>query len=490
MWGWLRKSRSNGAAKVTPPLRASAGASPATATWWSRWRRPKGQTAQDGPRDPSAAPPSSFAKVLHFEGVKYFFGLDWRMIPPTRRLSRALAMARKEGQFWYVTSELGDLAGFLKKPKWLRGRHYVASLHLASRFSQGGLELFVFVFPDERHGVLALQESRPLPGMDHLTDETSARLMVEEFLAIQRGQPIRLVGNTTWLEGQETMAPEDVFAEPVRSAALRSLHSGRVLTRLFVLVTLAAGGFYFGSEFIEDQRRETLMELQNSPAHQQKQYREGLARAWTKVGPEANEVLQTWYAMLSKVPLHHHGWGLQRIACEVSQCKVHWLRGHGSYEDFLQHLPVGAQGVDESVSSQESVATKIVTLHPLAFEKTVVPVLEEFLPNAAASRRKLGDLFQDLQLLGKGQVLIEPPRLFGGDQDPQFLKGAVYSGKWSLRHQLWILPTLTLPRFARVQNLLVELRPESKSDASGAAKSLAPISTPEFELSGSYYAKN
>lgn len=451
---------------------------------WGWWRR--GRTTQS----PSQTPKDKGASVLHFVDAKYIFGLDWRMIPPARRLSRALAMARKEGQFWYVSSELGDVTGFLKQPKWLRGRHYAASLHLAARYSQGGLELFVFVFPDNRYAVLALQESRPLSGMDQLTDEAAAQAMVEEFLAIQRGQPIRLVGNTSWLEGQETLLPEDIFAEPARSAKLRSLHSGRVVGRLSILVLLAAGAYVFGSEYLEDQRRETLMELQNSPTYQQKIYNQGLAHAWSQVGPEANVVLQTWYGLLSQLPLYHHGWGLQRIECEISQCKAHWLREFGSYEDFLKHLPVGAYGIDESQSNQESVTSKIVTVHPLAFEKNTEFVKAQELKNERSAQRHLGDLFQDFQLLGKANVLIEPAVLFGGDQNLEVLKDAVLSGKWSLRHQLWLLPAISLPPFVRAQNLLVELRPEPKEKIPGATPTPLQAAVPQFELTGAYYAKN
>lgn len=451
-------------------------------TWGSRRLSSANKTNRPVAQDKAAS-------ILRFGGANYIFGLDWRMIPPTRQVARALAMARKEGQFWYVTSEVGDFAGFLKKPQWLLGRNYSASLHLASQFSQGGVELFVFVFPDTRYAVLALQESRPLPGLDQLTDEATAHLMVDEFLAIQRGQPIRLVGNTTWLEGQETMLPDDIFAEPKRATRIRSLHSGRVISRLVVSVLLAVGTYVFGNEFLETQRSETLTELQNSPAYQQKKYREDLAKAWTLVGPEADLVLSNWYTLLAKMPLHHQGWALQRIECQISQCRAYWLREFGSFQDFTRQLPVGAQSIDEKASDQESVTSKIVTLHPVAFEKNSMPVIEDGLQSEVSSRRKLGDLFQDFQFLGHAITRIEPAVLFGGDQNPEILKDAVVSGKWSLRHQLWLLPSISLPRFVRVQNLLVELRSDPKDNKQGAAELPSAIAMPQFELSGAYYAK-
>lgn len=488
MWAWLRPKSSgdDSLGALTAPEFPAVRVPHKRFDWSLPWgsRRQSAATKPNQLLDQDKA-----ASILRFGGARYVFGLDWRMIPPTRKLARALAMARKEGQFWYVTSELGDFAGFLKQPKWLLGRNYSASLHLASQFSQGGLELFVFVFPDARYAVMALQESRPLPGLDRLTDEATAHLMAEEFLAIQRGQPIRLVGNTNWLEGQETILPDDVFTEPKRGARIRSLHSGRVVGRLMVAVLLAIGAYVFGNEFLETQRRETLMELQNSPAYQQKKYREGLAKAWTLVGPEAELVLPTWYALLAKLPLHHHGWALQRIECQISHCSAHWLREFGSFQDFMRQLPVGAEAIDEKASNQDSVTSNIVTLHPVAFEKNAMPVMEDDLQSEVSSRRILGDLFQDFQTLGQAIVRIEPAVLFGGDQNPEVLKGAVVSGKWSLRHQLWLLPSISMPRFVRVQNLLVELRSDPKDTKQDAAASPTAIAMPQFELSGAYYAK-
>jgi hypothetical protein len=154
--------------------------------------------------------------VFNIEGVNFVFGMDWRMVPPTRRMARALSLARQEGMRWYALSEMEDIVGYMGGALTSRGPHYSAPLQLASRFSQGGLELFVFELTQQRYAVIALQDSRPLPGYDALLDLPMAHAMVDEFLAIQRGQPMRLVGNTNWLEGQEAVEPEDLFVIPVQ----------------------------------------------------------------------------------------------------------------------------------------------------------------------------------------------------------------------------------------------------------------------------------
>jgi len=186
----------------------------------------------------------------------------------------------------------GDVVGFLSGPAWLRGRHYSASLHLASRISQGGLELFAFAFADGQHAVLALQESRPLPGFDYLGDKATARTLVEEFMAIQRGQPMRLVGNTDGLEGREEVSPEDLFVEPAKSARLRSLRSWRAVRRGLVFAVLAVAAGFGVDHYLEQRRQETLKELQASSAYQQKIYQSEMEAAWSALPPSSDAVLR------------------------------------------------------------------------------------------------------------------------------------------------------------------------------------------------------
>jgi hypothetical protein len=451
-------------------------------------------------RPAPAAAPAALAS-LRIEGVNYVFGLDWRLLPPNRRLTRALALAREEGQAWCALSEMEDVVGFLAAPQWLRGHHYSACLHLAARSSQGGLELFAFVFAPDRHAVLALQESRPLPGFDYLGDAETARAMVEEFLAIQRGQPMRLVGNTDYLEGQEQVSPEDLFVEPVKSARLRSLRSWRALRRGAVFAAFAVAVALGGNKLLEHRRAQTLAQLESSPAHQQNLYQESLNAAWATVPPASAVVLGQWQALLAQLPLRVQGWRLARVDCDVAQCEAHWLREHGSYADFLARLPAGASGVDEAASDQELLGGKLVTRHQLAPPAGEGPQLRQGLPPLRQARRQLADHLQDLLLLGPAVPRIEAAQLFGGAQDPDLLVEPVFSGAWSLRHSLWVLPSLSLPGFARVQSLRVDLRvalastqplaspPPGDAPPQEQEASDSRPAEPFFELVGSYYAQ-
>jgi hypothetical protein len=471
--------------------------------WGRKADQPRSKT-RTKPLPEALAVTASAMTSLKIDGIAYVFGLDWRMVPPSRRLKRALNLGRQEGMAWYAVNEMQDMVGYLGSPKWLRGHHYSACLHLASRHSQGGLELFAFSFADGRHGVLALQESRPLPGFDYLGEIEVARSMVEDFLAIQRGQPIRLIGNTSFLEGQELVAPEDLFTDPVKDARLRSLRSWRAVRKVALLglvgLGLAAGGHYW----LERQRQETQLMLQNSPTHQQKLYDEGLRRAWAALPPAANEVLRAWYDTVSTLPLHWKGWKLARIECQVDQCRAHWQRLHGSYASFLIDPPIGAKGIEDNRPDEDLTVGQIVTRHPLVLRPTEAQRPED-LPGSLVARRGLVDLLQDLQLLGKGSFRIEPAKLFAGQQNPELLNEAVVHGRWKLRHALWIWPGLNLPDYTRVHSLTLHLvspasqtgsrntEPRETQDQEGERRDSgspeAGFTEPYFEINGAYYAQ-
>lgn len=460
--------------------------------FWSRWRNQPSESRKDLAREESVA--SSSEVTYQIEGVNFVFGMDWRLVPPTRRMARALSLARQEGKRWYALSEMEDIVGYLGTSPSARGPHYSAPLQLASRFSQGGLELFVFSLNQQRYAVIALQDSRPLPGYDALVDLPMATSMVDEFLAIQRGQPMRLVGNTVWLEGQEAVEPEDLFVSPVPSARLRSMRSSRALAQAvaaFVLACIVLVGCAWG---LEHWRESSRQELQRSPAYQQNLYAKALEKAWAGLPAAPNHVLQHWIEVLQPLPLVHRGWALTQVQCDLDRCRAQWGSLFGSSADFLQVLPTGASLVADTVTEDETLVGKITTEH--LYSSTVTPLgrLRDALLGKREARRELGDLLQDLKLLGPSVSRIEPARLLGGDQDPTVLVDPIFVGQWSLKHGLWVLPSLRLPEFVRVQSLVLEL-PGYKLPATESAPSEDPnapeifMKEPTFFITGTYYAK-
>lgn len=457
-----------------------------------RWRDRLSKSSKVIEREPAAA--SSAEVVYQIEGANFVFGMDWRLVPPTRRMAREIALAHQEGKQWYALSEMEDIIGYLGAAPFSHGAHYSAPLQLASRFSQGGLELFVFVFIEQRHAVIALQDSRPLPGYDALVDLPIAHAMVDEFMAIQRGQPMRLVGNTNWLEGQEVVEPEDLFVGPVPSARVRSMRSSLVLVRgvaALVLVCLVLGGGALG---LERWRESSRAELQRSPAYQQKVYAQALEKELAALPAEPNDVLTHWREVLQPLPLTHRGWALTQVQCDLQRCHAEWVSVFGSTADFLKELPLGASLAPDVAQETEALIGKLTTEHVFSLSPSSHGrALDAFLGKREA-RRELGDFLHDLKLLGPSVSRIDSPRLLGGDQDPAVLVDPVFVGKWSLKHGLWILTSLRLPEFVRVQSLVLEL-PGHKLPASEAEQTadsnLGDPQTrePTFAISGSYYAK-
>ena len=459
---------------------------------WSKWQGWLSGIRKDRVRDKTAA--SSHEVAYQIEGQNFVFGMDWRLVPPTRRMARVLSLARQEGKRWYALSEMEDIVGYLDTSLTARGPHYSAPLQLASRFSQGGLELFVFALRLQRYAVIALQDSRPLPGYDALVDLTVARSMVDEFLAIQRGQPMRLVGNTDWLEGQEAVEPEDLFVNPVPSARLRSMRSSRAMVQgvsAFVLACIALGASVWG---LQQWRESSRLELQRSPAYQQHFYSEALEKAWASVPAAPNQVLKHWKEVLNPLPLLHRGWALTQVQCDLDRCRAQWSSLFGSVADFLKALPPGASLVTDDAPEAEALVGKITTDHVFSLTATPQRYLREALLDKREARRELGDLLQDLKLLGPSVSRMEPPRLFGGDQDPAVLVDPVFVGQWSLKHGLWLLTSLQLPEFVRVQSLVLELpgykMPEAETAQAENAKTTELLMMePTFAISGAYYAK-
>jgi hypothetical protein len=460
---------------------------------WIRWRDRLSDSRKN--LAPEGAAASSTGVTYQIEGVNFVFGMDWRLLPLTRRLARALSLARQEGKRWYALSEMEDIIGYLDTALSARGPHYSAPLHLASRFSQGGLELFVFSLNGQRHAVIALQDSRPLPGYDALVDLPIARAMVDEFMAIQRGQPMRLVGNTTWLEGQETVEPEDLFVIPVKSARVRSMRSSRVVGQgvvAFTLVFLVLGGSVWG---LERWRESSRAELQRSPAYQQNVYTKALDKELTALPAEPNDVLKHWRDVLQPLPLAHRGWVLTQVQCDLARCRAEWSSVFGSSADFLKVLPPGASLAVDVEHETEALVGKLITEHVFTVSGTSHGRFRDVLLGRREARRELGDFLHDLKLLGPSVSRIDAPRLLGSDQDPAVLVDPVFMGKWSLKHGLWILTSLQLPEFVRVQSLLLQLpghkfsAPEATQSDDSNAEGLQK-GEPTFAISGSYYAKH
>ncbi|NDC61819.1 MAG: hypothetical protein EBZ60_07395, partial [Betaproteobacteria bacterium] len=386
-------------------------------------------------RPAPAADDDSVQPVLSvIEGRRYVNGLEWRLIPPTRSLPRTLSLARKENKKKYVLTDMEDIIGVCGALPNRWSHVYSAALHLATRMSQGGLELYAFELTNRQSMVVALNETRPIPGFDFVGEAEQARGLMDEFMAIQQGQPMRLVGNAGWLEGEESVALEDIFNAPERSARLKFLwgdHSVKWATGIaLVLVAGVAGGQYW----VEMEREEMLAAASVSASDPNADYQKSLAQAWAEVPAPGPGLLQQWQSLLDQLPVAHRGWRLETVSCEATACQAKWSRIHGTYADFFQQLPPNTASAQEVLEGEDALLATVVSTHPVKPQQPLTPWRQAVLPRMDQALREHASQLQNLSLLGQVKVTMGKPSLFGGVQDPRTLKQAVMSGQWSVQH--------------------------------------------------------
>ena len=426
------------------------------------WRKPQAeQPATEQPQATEVAPPM-FAVI---EGVRYVLGLEWRLIPPTRSLQRTLSLARKENKKQYVLTDMEDIIGFCGTlpTKWRNA--YSAALHLAGRLSQGGLELYAFELPNGQCMVVALNESRPIPGFDFVGEPALARGLVDEFLAIQQGQPLRLVGNAGWLEGEESVTLEDIFANPARSARLKRLWAANAVKwaagGAVVLVSAVAAGNYW----VDTEREEMMAATRNPVIDPNSEYQKSLAQAWAEVPAPGPGLLRQWQNLMSNLPLMHEGWRLQKVECDAKYCKAQWARMYGTYADFFKQLPPNSEYAQEVQEGDNALQAMVVSHHPVLPEDIQTPWRNAKLPRMDHALRELSSDLQNFSLLGQVRVELSKPTLFGGTQDPQSLEQAVMTGQWSVQHDASTLGYLTVPNHGVAKRLVLQVSPTKDQSA-------------------------
>lgn len=400
----------------------------------------------------------STVQLVQIEGKSFIFGLEWRLIPPTRALIRTISLARNEGKSMYVISEMEDIIGLGVGNRLRRGPKFSAALHLASKFSQGGLELYAFELSNLQVAVVALNESRPIPGFDYVGDSTNARNLIDEFLAIQSGQMIRQVGNAGLLEAEESVSVEDIFDFPVRAARIRALSNGRSTRWLLYLCGLIVLSVAAGLYWLEYERKEFIQASRQNAETVDVIYRRSLTAALRNLPSAGHARFESWLKVINDLPLAHKGWRLVRVECVGSECKAQWDRVYGNFSDFMNAVPPHTKRSEEVQVKDNPVKASILTWHALDEQpEKIVRIDPENLPKMQAGLRELSDRLQDLSLLGQAQTQVDKPSLFGDGPGPEQIENPIFKGGWSLSHELWILRYLIIPDHCVAQSLELEL---------------------------------
>lgn len=422
------------------------------------------------------------ARRITIEKRQYVFGLEWRLMPPTRTLARTLKLAKQEEMVYYVLSEMEDLIGLTKELSDKRGVKYSGALHLASKMSQGGVELYVFALQKGVYAVVALNESRPIPGFDFLGSQQAARDMVEEFKAIQAGHQIRIFGNTGMFEGEETLEPEDIFGEPAKASRIKNIpgqSSTQYLIAFGIFLAIAIAGAMY---WVNEQRTAVMEEVQATEVDPNKEYKISLQNSLRALPAPGPELLKDWLRQIEKLPLFHAGWRLSKIECLPGGCTAHWEREYGSYKDFSKQLPAYTVSVKEVQEGTDPLKVKILTTHKIVEDKTgenelQIPIDYKTIPAQQQGVREMSSQLQELSMLGSIQVTMSQPKLFGTTAAVSNLKEAIFSGDWSIEHEVWSLPEIEISPNVITKSLVLNFPPPSDKVAT------------TYRLEGTYYVQ-
>jgi hypothetical protein len=392
---------------------------------------------------------------VRFDQHRFVLGMEWRMLQPAEKLVRStLSQMRREGMQWYVSSGLQDVVGLCSGIEQARQPMHSAALHLASQWSNGGLELFVFGMAEQRVAVVGLNDRRPLPGFDFIGSLAEAQDLIEEFEAIQQGEVVRRVGDLGLLADEERLSAQTVFDQPSADSRLKKIPSLRALIYIGAVLLLmlgCMGGFYYWQQ---QDRANTLANLpvpvptviDPNPA-----YNQHAAQQIQALPMQGQALYQAWVQLSNQLPLSHQGWVLTQIECKAELCSADWRRQFGSVDDFFAKLPVGASTAKHLPVDKDALTHHLHTSHatpPQTVERHYEKTAD--LLQAAEGFRGVSSWLQDLSLLGARNVQVDKPQIWVSDADAAVLKQPLLKGTWSAELPLTVSSDLVIPPYATV----------------------------------------
>jgi hypothetical protein len=342
-------------------------------------------------------------------------------------------------------------------------------LHLATQWSNGGLELFVFGVPQQRVAVVALNDRRPIPGYDFVGTMSEARALIDEFESIQRGQTIRRVGDLGLLADEEKLSAHTVFDEPSSSSRLR-----KIVTQQWLPYALAAalllcgfGGAYY---VMASQPSQEVLDSQ-PPPDPNWAYNQQVNQHFEKLDAQGQAQYTAWTRLLSQLPLTHQGWVLTQVECQAGNCSANWKRQFGSVDDFYARSPLQIANIQTLEIENDLLAQQLQTRFdtPAQAAGAAYKNASDLPANQQGSRR-MASWLQDLSLIGAEKVQLKNAQIWMAPADAAMLKSPVYKGTWSVELPLGLATDLELPPFATVTGL------KASTDK-------------HYQLSGDYYVR-
>lgn len=390
------------------------------------------------------------------------FGMRWSPISKDASLGTQLQQARRTGYVYHVVSQLGNTLGVIGP----LSNHRVGAVHsvamvLAEHFSTSGAELFVFEH-EGQFALVGLADSNPTPGFDTEGSRQDIEALADEFMAINTGQSIRLVGNVDWLPDMADLQPTQVAERANKRSRLQTIRNPALKIGLAVLTLLLIGGFalaYYQLEIVWRQRQVAEITKKNPNM----QYEESISAALAGVGPGGSGSLTPWRDTLKTVPMEVAGWELRALQCKGDKCTATWVRASGNFAEFEGQFPYASQQRPGFVPAEKTEQV-LETEHPVARPAAAAPaspappapgLQRATLPLVRDAYLQWGSFILDAQLLPNQSASLRAASLFGGAGSENEIRKPVLKGSWQLESDLWTLKDLRLPPYVVAESLAV-----------------------------------
>lgn len=394
------------------------------------------------------------ASCISFDPYFFVWGMEWRLLEPTEKLVRShLTKLSREGMKWYASNGLQNFVGMCNHIPDARSHMHSAALHLASQWSNGGLELFVFGMPEQQVALVALNERRPLPGFDFIGSLTEAQVLIDEFESIYQGEPIRRVGDLGLLVDEEALSISTVFDQAKSDSKLKKMLGFKnvliVCSAVLLVIGVLSGAYYL-------QHRDRARMLANLPGplapDPNLAYDLQAAQKVKELNAENQFLYSAWVNMAMQLPLSHQGWELTQFECKLKECKANWRHQFGSIEDFYNHPPPHTQHTEQLIVDKNVLSQQIQTTHipPAYLDKPIYDKPSD-LPQVKQGFRIVTSWLQDLSLIGAQNAVVEKAQVWNAlKEEGASIKHPIFKGNWSVDLPLSMAPDLEVPSFASV----------------------------------------
>ena len=415
----------------------------------------------------------------HWIAIKnnvFLFGIEWELSPFSSGKNKELENQRKNGKSCYATSPLEDVVGYIGAAPHTKNKNFAAALHLADRYSQGGIEIFCFQIKKDEYSFIALNDSKPVPGHDYIGNKENVWELGSDFANLQENQAIRYIGNSGIFEMEEPLTLEKAFGNPQSTSQFRTIHNRPLIITMAFCVLISLGiivGIDSYITHLKAKEEKERLALLNDP---NRLYEQNIEKALNKLSAGGRIQIDNWMDTIGKMPLKISGWRLEKVKCTIENCTASWKRIYGNFSDLFVNIPIPVMSSSEQLDAAKPENSTAITVHALSSPILTNKLERKDLPKIKEVLSQLNSQMQDLSLLDNSSVSIEKPVLFPstaqGTMDT--LQKPVLSGTWSLQLELWTLSSLKISPYLMTESLEI-----SFSDGKNPTV---------YSLKGSYYA--